>query len=251
MSRCPLCGLPETQQHINVACLHPPLTEIRCTHRRSIDEFFQMYRHQHFPPGQRWIAPVMDYVEDHIWANSTLDGDIWNGRWLPSTFEDLIPTPPDFHLPTTDVQMALTWLRRLTGLLQRAQQEIFRARHIELMSKEAKALRERITKLRKRHHSRKNRTLYKAWRLPYFKPPNPRRRFALPPPALEQPPLAVHQLWTQYSSAISRERDHDTRFPTTGGHPFHHSNKQARPETNKTPETMQIKKHFTTLSIIG
>jgi hypothetical protein len=166
--------------HRNVACLHPPLTEIRSTHRRSIEEFFQMYRHQHFPPGQRWIVPVMDYVEDHLWADTTLGGDIWNGRWLTSTFEDLLPTPPDFHIPKTDVKKALTWLRRLTSLLQCAQQGLFRARHIELMSKEAKARRDRIATLRKCRHSKKNRTLYEAWRLPYYKPLNPRRRYALP-----------------------------------------------------------------------
>jgi hypothetical protein len=39
--RCALCGLPETQQHVNVACTHPPLVELRKTHRRHIDNFFQ------------------------------------------------------------------------------------------------------------------------------------------------------------------------------------------------------------------
>jgi hypothetical protein len=203
MSRCPLCGLPETQQHVNVACLHPPLTEIRSTHRRSIEEFFQMYRHQHLPSGQRWIVPVMDYAEDHLWANTTLGGDIWNGRWLTSTFEDLLPTPLDLHIPTTDVKKALTWLRRLTSLLQCAQQGLFRARHIELMSKEAKVRRDRIATMRKCRHSRKNRTLYEAWRLPYHKPLNPRRRYALPPTVVAQPPSASHKLWTQYSRAFS------------------------------------------------
>jgi len=31
-SRCQLCALPETQQHINASCTHPPLLETRRTH---------------------------------------------------------------------------------------------------------------------------------------------------------------------------------------------------------------------------
>jgi hypothetical protein len=64
----------------------------------------------------------MDYVEDHIWANMDLGGDIWNGRWMPSVFEGLIPVFPDLHIPTADVKQALKRLQRLTTLLQRAQQ---------------------------------------------------------------------------------------------------------------------------------
>jgi hypothetical protein len=39
-SVCKFCEVPETQQHINVACTHPPHVETRSTFRRAIDEFF-------------------------------------------------------------------------------------------------------------------------------------------------------------------------------------------------------------------
>lgn len=44
-SRCSFCGLKETQQHINVHCMHLPLVEVRRAHKRHVDEFFQCYRH--------------------------------------------------------------------------------------------------------------------------------------------------------------------------------------------------------------
>jgi hypothetical protein len=58
MSRCSFWG-QETQQHINVACPHPPLTEIRCSHRRLVEDFFQMYT----APSNR---PAMDYSRNGL-----------------------------------------------------------------------------------------------------------------------------------------------------------------------------------------
>ena len=146
----------------------------------------------------------MDYVEEHIWANTERGGDIWNGRWMPSVFEGLLPISPDLHITPADVQPALKSLQRLTSLLQWAQQAIYRARHIELMSKEAQRRRERMLVLRRRHKSKRAQTFYEAWRLPYFKPSSPRRRFAHPPPA--QGPLhsTVHQRWLQYTRRPSK-----------------------------------------------
>ncbi len=92
MSQWYFCALSETQQHINVACSHPPLTELRRSHRRHEDEFFLEYWHQHLPTDQRWITPIMEYVEEHLWDNTDLGGDIWNnGRWTPSVIEGFLP----------------------------------------------------------------------------------------------------------------------------------------------------------------
>lgn len=108
MSRCSFCGLPETQQHINVACSHPPLVELRRSHRRYLDEFFQMYLHQHLPAGQRWIAPILDYVETHFWNDTELGRDIWNGSWKPSVFEEaLLPISQKQRILPGEVKLAL------------------------------------------------------------------------------------------------------------------------------------------------
>jgi hypothetical protein len=64
-SVCKYCGVPETQQHINLACTHP-LVETRRTFRRAIDEFFLCYRHQHIPKMDRWIVPLIDHMESTI-----------------------------------------------------------------------------------------------------------------------------------------------------------------------------------------
>jgi hypothetical protein len=158
-----------------------------------------MYRHQHLPAGQRWITPVMEYIEEHLWDNTDLGGDIWNGRWMPSAFDNLLPVASDLCISPTDIKAALKWLQRITALLQGAQQTLYRERHMELMSKESRARHERVLALRRRHKTKRALTLYEAWRLPYFKPTLPRRRFALPTPTLAPQPTAVLQRWTQYS----------------------------------------------------
>jgi hypothetical protein len=40
-SRYTFCGLPETQQSINIACTHRLLAGVRKMHRRYVDDFFQ------------------------------------------------------------------------------------------------------------------------------------------------------------------------------------------------------------------
>ncbi len=80
------CGEVETQQHINVACQHPPLVETRMLHRRRIEEFYMNYRHQHILPQQRWVIPLLDYMEDRLWSNTAEGGDVWNGRWTRTSF---------------------------------------------------------------------------------------------------------------------------------------------------------------------
>ena len=84
---------PETQHHINVACTHSPIVEMRRTLRRKMDKFFfQSYRYQ-FIPTHRWIIPLLDYLEDNLWADSKAGRDIWNGR---RTCHLLASDSPDF-----------------------------------------------------------------------------------------------------------------------------------------------------------
>jgi hypothetical protein len=181
-SRCSFCGSVETQQHINVACSYPPLVELRQAHKRHVDTFFQTYRHQNLPPGQRWIVPVIDYMEDHMWSDTEQGGDIWNGRWPTDLIEELLPFSSSHKTPPEDLKASINWIRRLTLILQHTQRALYGARHLELMSKHAKIRRDRVTALRKRHRTRRTRTLYEAWRIPYFRPLQPRRRpSALPP----------------------------------------------------------------------
>lgn len=70
------CGLPKTQQHINVACKHPVLAEVRRMHWRHINEFLQCYWHQHLSSGKRWIALLLDCIKDHLWSDTEVSGDI-------------------------------------------------------------------------------------------------------------------------------------------------------------------------------
>jgi hypothetical protein len=151
-SRCTFCGSPETQQHINVACSHPLLVELRHTHWRHIDT----YRHHNLPIGQRWIVPIIEHMEDHLWSDTELGGDNWNGRLL----EELLPISSTHKIAPADLKASLNWMRRITLLLQHAQRALYSTRHLELMSKEAKISRDRVTALRRRHRTRRTQNLY-------------------------------------------------------------------------------------------
>ena len=178
--------------------------ELRRTHRRYVDEFLLTYRHQHLPQGQRWIAPLVDYMELHIWAETEQGGDIWNGRWNTGVLEDLLSSHPGHKIPTADFRPAIKWLQRLTSILQKAQRALYSARHIELTSKESRARRERFLTLRRGRKRKRAQTLYEAWQLPYYKPIVPRRGYAslLPTPTTILP--TAQQIWIQYSRTIAR-----------------------------------------------
>lgn len=49
--------------------LNCQVVEIRCSHRRRIDEFLQCYRHS---SKERWVIPLIDYMKEQMWTNSEL-----------------------------------------------------------------------------------------------------------------------------------------------------------------------------------
>jgi hypothetical protein len=121
-SRCHFCSLPETQQHVNAICTHPPLVEMRLTQRRRIDEFFLGYRHQHLPTSARWVIPLLDYMEDHLWSDTEAGGDIWNVRWARDLLSSLLGPAASRKEEPRAFKHALHWLQKLTGLLHIALQ---------------------------------------------------------------------------------------------------------------------------------
>jgi hypothetical protein len=137
-STCKFCGVPETQQHINVACTHPALVETRRTFRRAIDEFFLCYRHQNLPTMDRWIAPLIDHMESTIWQDTQASDDLWNGRWTEETLQSLLQDNATYRITQRHVVTTLKWLQQLTNLLQRTQKAIYSTRQMELLSLEAK-----------------------------------------------------------------------------------------------------------------
>ena len=208
-SRCQFCNLRETQHHINVACLHPPMVEMRKSLRRKIDEFFQAYRHQPLPQHSRWIIPIIDYIEDQVWQDTEAGGDIWNGRWTRFTLHDLLPDGRDLFIPSREYKITLGWLQRLTALLQHAQRTLYRVRRTELLSKERQSRNAYVISLRRKRHTKRTQTLFEAWRIPYVRTDTPRRRpnkATLPPTPTVTPPTILPLIqWMQYSSALPKK----------------------------------------------
>jgi hypothetical protein len=213
-SRCRFCAAPETQQHINAACPHPPLVEMRRHQRSRIDEFFQCYRHQHLSASDRWIIPLLDYMEDNLWTDTEAGGDIWNGRWTPHLLNTLLGDASHTPIERRECQRALNWLKQLTGLLQTAQRNIYSARHIELMSLEAKIRRATVISLHRKRKNHAARTLFAAWQIPYVKPPSPRRpsTHSSPPSTVDTPMSKISKITTIFLFYIFYCNYDDSRY---------------------------------------
>jgi hypothetical protein len=149
-SLCSFCSAPETQHHINVSCTHPPVVEVRQTMQREIMLFFQKYRHHHLPQQHRWIIPIVDYIEDNLWADSIEGGDIWNGRWTRQLLLDLMPDSEMSPITPKDLVGGIKWLQQITAILQRTQKMLYTTRRAELLSKELKARADSVVALRRK-----------------------------------------------------------------------------------------------------
>jgi hypothetical protein len=87
--------------------------------KRDIELHFFCLRHTVFPSAQRWILLLMHHAEEHLWEESEMAGDIWNGRWSRQTISSLLSKHSDTLIPPTDYIIAIHWLSNLT-LLQMA-----------------------------------------------------------------------------------------------------------------------------------
>jgi hypothetical protein len=126
-------------------------------------------------------------MEQHLWTDTEAGGDIWNGRWTRELLSSLLGDAASRKEEPQEFKKAMHWLQKLTGLLQTAQRSLYRVRHLERQSKEAKLRRAASVswKKRKTHAAQ---TLFAAWNLPYQKPLLP--RCTLGPVALPPGPTA-------------------------------------------------------------
>ncbi len=110
-------------------------------------EFFQCYRHhQHLPAQDRWVIPLLDYMEQHLWSDIEAGGDVWNGRWTSDLLSTLLGESASKRVDPKGFQRALQWIQHFTRLLQQsAQRALYRVRHLELASKGAKTRRAMAT----------------------------------------------------------------------------------------------------------
>lgn len=146
-SLCSFCGHPETQPHINTSFSHPPLVEARQMVKRKVNEFFMSYPHRHLPQNHRWVVPLIDYMEEHLWFETVRASDIWNGKW---TRDD-----STVQISSNDFNQALSWL---TNLYQKGQQTLYGVRRTELLAKEAKERFAAVISLRKKRPPRERRS---------------------------------------------------------------------------------------------
>ena len=124
-------------------------------------------------------------METNIWLDTAASGDLWNGRWTEDTLRTLLLHYAETPVTQRDFKKTIKWMQSITALLQKAQRSIYSTRRAELMSLEAKTRRETVIALRRRRSTRRTRTLFAAWKIPYCNP-LPRRR-QHPPPVIPHP----------------------------------------------------------------
>jgi len=154
------------------------------------------------------VIPLLDYMEQHLWSDTEAGGDVWNGRWTSDLLSSLLGEAAPTSVNPRSFRRALRWIQQLTGLLQTAQRALYRVRHLELASKEAKTRRAAVTASWRRRKVKASQTLFAAWNIPYQTPTFPRRKVQPIPsqspkqqPSQTQSLLASGNRWTQYVPA--------------------------------------------------
>jgi hypothetical protein len=102
------------QAHVNTSCTHPSLINIRQLQRKKIEEHLLCLQNQSLPQSQRWVRLLVDFVEDHMWEDSELAGDIWNERWRRHDIETILGRHALEIIPQEDLYQGLEWLTELT-----------------------------------------------------------------------------------------------------------------------------------------
>ena len=147
-------------------------------------------------------------MESNIWLDTQASGDLWNGRWTEELIQSLLQNDTNHQIVQRILTKTLKWLRTLTTLLQRTQKAIYNTRRMELLSLDTKNRRTTVIALWQRRATRREQTLYAAWRIPYTAPdPMLRRRTTMTPSSPLPRTDFTTQLrraqgaWLQYSKA--------------------------------------------------
>ena len=154
------------------------------------------------------MIPLLDHMEQHLWSDTEAGGDVWNGRWTSDLLSSLLGEAAPTCVDPRSFRKALRWIQQLTGLLQTTQRALYRVRHLELASKEAKTRRAAVAASWQRRKVKASQTLFAAWNIPYQTPTFPRRKVQPIPsqspkqqPSQTQSLLASSNCWTQYVPA--------------------------------------------------
>jgi hypothetical protein len=195
------------------------------------------YRHQHLPLPHRWVIPLVDYIEDHLWSNTQEGGDVWNGRWTPLLLSTHLAEDGRTPVQPPEFKGAIKWLQRLTLLLQDAQRALYGVRHIELLSERRAATAATVIAHRRQRSQTRTRTLYQAWKLKYTRPFAPRRKHTpvqlepgTPPAPLSARLEILTIRWIQHSRRISRVANKIMFKPS----PVRHHSKPTKREEHRT-----------------
>ena len=189
-SACVMCGGCETQAHINTSCTHPSLVDLRLTYRRKIEVLLYSFQHQNLPIAQRWIRLFIDYVETHMWEDSELAGDIWNGRWHRNTISDLLGILGDAIPASHDLSAAIQWLTSLTCLLQKTQQALYTLRG-HILHKTAKQLKAAERRQKNSKGGAIQATLQDLWGIKYVRKPLATLPSTVPTLAIPDQPIVT------------------------------------------------------------
>jgi hypothetical protein len=121
----------------------------------------------------------MDFAEEHLWEDTVLAGDIWNGRWTIHTIDEVLLEHSDTVIPQRDYTSAVHWLTHLTHLLQKAQTALYSTRRmivkysvIPLPPQHTVSIR----RARTTRHGPRSQTLFNAWNIKYTRGSNPPKR---------------------------------------------------------------------------
>jgi hypothetical protein len=170
LARCILCGKTETQANINTTCTHPSLQDLRQLHRRRIELYFLALLYTALSPSQQWPRNLLTYMEEHIWEDTELAGDLWNGRWSQQALNIILGDKGQEIVSRKAFIGGICKLTTIKKLLQTAQRELYSIWRLILKTEQNQLQLISISRRRKRYRSSRSLTLPEIWNLPYARP---------------------------------------------------------------------------------
>jgi hypothetical protein len=68
-----------------------------------------------FPPNHQWIQPILAFVETHLWDDTEIAGDIWNGPWSKQVLTTILGESCSMIIHPKDFSRSLRWLVKRTA----------------------------------------------------------------------------------------------------------------------------------------
>jgi hypothetical protein len=101
---------------------------IRNLYKKEINDILQQFWQTKLKSSEVWLSRVIGYITRHLWNNTELTSNIWNGRWTRHMWYDILGINAGDQICHYDFVSFRLWIKRLTSKFFEAQSALSRHR---------------------------------------------------------------------------------------------------------------------------